>query len=204
MPKLSKAQLEARDYQRSPKTRPQHVNAATLGRLIRDIGDEVIDPKTGWTRIEAVIRRLFQEALSGKVQSTDLLLERGWGKVPATLDIDMKAEVTHVLEQTGISLEDAFKDPMLKNLLEAAGYVVEGEGRYIEYGANVASGAIPESENGTYSEESFGNGSGEFLNQIRPRPSEMDRGELLRARAEGADSVDALSEGGIEGGDEEG
>lgn len=97
---------------------PKSRDASKLAELIQSIGNETIDPTQGWTRIEAVIRRVYADALSGKTAAQDLLFNRGWGRVPLPMKIDVRAELTAVLEQSGLTLEDAANDPLLKHLLE--------------------------------------------------------------------------------------
>ena len=61
--------------------------AVTLAQHFRDIGSEIVDKATGWTRIDVAIRRLFMDAAGGKTQATELILDRGWGKVTLPIDI---------------------------------------------------------------------------------------------------------------------
>lgn len=134
---------------RGPK--PQ-ANASALGRLVREIGDEVIDRDTGWTRIEAVIRRIYQDALSGKAAQQELLLERGWGKVPASLDVDLRTEVSAMLSDSGLTPELAAQDPIMLALMQSAGYQFEDV-----YGNRNAKEPISKNEDGVDSEAGGGN-----------------------------------------------
>ena len=61
--------------------------AVTLAQHFRDIGSEIVDAATGWTRIDVAIRRLFMDAADGKSQATELILDRGWGKITLPIDI---------------------------------------------------------------------------------------------------------------------
>lgn len=92
-----------------------------LSKMIQDIGEEVVDPKLGWTRVEAVIRRLFNEAMAGKIQAAEVLLDRGWGKVPTPIDIDITGEVRKVVVGAGLSWDDISSDPILRTLVETSG-----------------------------------------------------------------------------------
>lgn len=103
--------------------------ASQIGQMIREIGGEVVDPATGWTRVEAMIRRLYVDAINGKQASAEVLLERGWGKVPAPVQIDLKAEFTAILSSAGLSLEEAMSDPILLQIGKEAGVI---EGDYVE------------------------------------------------------------------------
>jgi hypothetical protein len=92
-----------------------------LARLIQDVGDEVVDPKLGWSRLEALVRRLYNDAIAGHVSSAELLLNRGWGKVPTPVEIDVSGEVRQLVLQAGVSWDQIAKDPVLKSLLESSG-----------------------------------------------------------------------------------
>lgn len=98
--------------------------AKQLSDLIREIGEEVIDPQKGWTRLEAVVRRVYSDALSGKPAQQALLFERGWGKVPTPIQLDMRAEVLNLMESTGLTVDELSGDPVLKEIM---GKVIEGE-----------------------------------------------------------------------------
>lgn len=98
--------------------------AKQLSDLIREIGDEVIDPQKGWTRLEAVVRRVYSDALSGKAAQQALLFERGWGKVPTPVQLDMRTEVLNLMDSTGLTADELSQDPILKEIM---GKVIEGE-----------------------------------------------------------------------------
>ena len=101
-----------------------------LSELIQAIGSEVVDPATGWTRIAAVIRKLYIDAVSGKTPAAALLFERGWGKVPQPVSVDLQAEVTHIVLsalQAGVSPEEVLADPVLAKMAEDSGLVVDGK-----------------------------------------------------------------------------
>lgn len=99
--------------------------AKQLQSLIQDIGAEVIDPVQGWTRIDLVVRKLYQEASQGKVQAIDLLFNRGWGRVALPMRINVQAEMSKALDESGLSLEEAQDDPLLRFLLGAGDQIVE-------------------------------------------------------------------------------
>jgi hypothetical protein len=74
----------------NPKGRPRTGLAAA--ELVRKIGDE-IDPKSGYTNLELVIRNLFWTATSehildaaSAVRAANVLLDRGWGKPPQPIE----------------------------------------------------------------------------------------------------------------------
>jgi len=101
-----------------------------LSELIQAIGNEIVDPQTGWTRIAAVIRKLYIDAVSGKTPAAALLFERGWGKVPQPVSVDLQAEVTHIVLsalQAGVSPEEVLADPVLAKMAEDSGLVVDGK-----------------------------------------------------------------------------
>lgn len=63
----------------NPKGRPRTGLAAA--ELVRKIGDETIEGgAVRMTRIEAVLRRMYQAAFAGDVRAATTLLDRGWGK----------------------------------------------------------------------------------------------------------------------------
>lgn len=108
-----------------------------LQDLIREIGNEVVPNTEGWTRIITVIRRLYLEAANGKVAATALLLERGWGKVPTPVQMDMKAEVMQIMESTGLTRDELASDPILKELMNNA---IDADFRDADQGTNARTG----------------------------------------------------------------
>lgn len=74
------------DARRNTQGRPS-LGYAFAG-YIRDIGDEVVDRKSKQTRLEKVIRRLYDDAATGKTQAAALLFERGWGRLRPDSELD--------------------------------------------------------------------------------------------------------------------
>lgn len=104
-----------------------------LQRLIQLVGDEEIDPHSvtnHWTRIEAVVRRLYTEAMLGKTSASQLLFERGWGRVPMPVRVDFTTEMARVLDESGLTEDDIQQDPLLRQLImgPAQGHIIENEG----------------------------------------------------------------------------
>ena len=138
-----------------------------LANMIRDIGEEVIDPKLGWTRVEALIRRLYNEAMAGKIQAAELLLDRGWGKIPTPVDVDISGEVRKLTINAGISWDVISSDPLLKQLIELSGVTPDEavllEGEYAELGS--AGPSLSESESGANSSQDRGDSGSESDNR---------------------------------------
>lgn len=101
--------------------------AHQLQELIQQIGSEQIDPQTGWTRIEAVVRKVYAEAMHGKINAMELLFNRGWGRVAMPVKINIQAELSRALEESGLTNEEAQHDPLLKFLLGSGDQIVENE-----------------------------------------------------------------------------
>ena len=99
--------------------------AVTIGQHVRDIGDEVIDERTQWTRIDAVIRRLYADAISGKHQHAEIILERGWGKVPQPVQLDVTEELRRLMQEANLTPTDIATDPALSMLFGMAGVKVD-------------------------------------------------------------------------------
>lgn len=62
----------------------------SLAQLVKDIGEETIKNSDGtinMSRLEIAIRRHWTDAMQGDRNKLELLLERGWGKVPSQLDM---------------------------------------------------------------------------------------------------------------------
>lgn len=57
----------------------------TLADHVRQIGSELVDDE--WTRLDLVVRSLYAEASAGKPQAAQIVLDRGWGKVPLAVDV---------------------------------------------------------------------------------------------------------------------
>ena len=98
-----------------------------LSDLIMAIGNEVIDINTGWTRMTALVRRLYADGLSGKHEATKILLERAYGKVPKPIQLSVRTEILSIISQQGLTLADAAQDPILAELLKAQGLLLDGE-----------------------------------------------------------------------------
>jgi len=77
--------------------------AVTLAQHFRDIGSEIVDKATGWTRIDLAIRRLFMDAAGGKSQATELILDRGWGKVMQPVELTWLDKA----RSAGMNIEEA-------------------------------------------------------------------------------------------------
>jgi len=101
--------------------------AHVLQELIQQIGSEVIDPVKGWSRIQVVVRKLYLEAASGKISAMELLFNRGWGRVPMPVKMSIQAELHQALESSGLSLEEAQDDPLLRFLLSSSQLVENNE-----------------------------------------------------------------------------
>ena len=64
----------------NPKGRPPV--GKSIAELVRTIGNEVLDEQRNWTRIDVLLRKLYQDANNGKHAAAQIILDRGWGNVP--------------------------------------------------------------------------------------------------------------------------
>jgi len=137
---------------RTPKRNEKRV----LAKLIKDIGDEVVDPEIGWTRMESVIRRLYNTAIGGSVPAAELLMERGWGKVATPIEVDVSGEVRNLVISAGLTWAQISADPVLRELLESSGITADElmllEAPKYDGREDVIEGAFTESEVGPDSE----------------------------------------------------
>jgi hypothetical protein len=122
--KVAKARENVQSYRES------------LAQHVRQIGNEELEIRGAdgqiqkWKRIDAVVRRLYSDAISGKVAATELIFERGWGKVAAPVQIDLKAEFSQIVQSSGLSWQEIIRDPVMMQIAQAAGMeVVDGEAR---------------------------------------------------------------------------
>lgn len=99
-----------------------------LAEIIRAIGSEQIDPQTGWTRVAVVVRRLYSEAMSGKVDAAKLLFERGWGLMPKPIQVSVRAEIVQHIQEAGLTLAQAWQDPVMREVMETNGLTVDERG----------------------------------------------------------------------------
>lgn len=106
----------------------------SLANHVRAIGQEEIEVRgpdgqpQKWTRIDAVVRRMYADAIGGKTAAQELIFERGWGKVAAPVQIDLKAEFTQIVRESGLRWEEVLKDPILAAIAKSAGVeVIEGQ-----------------------------------------------------------------------------
>jgi len=107
----------------NPKGRPPV--GKSLAEMIRAVADEPSD--AGVSRLDAVIRRLFRDAESGRHAATALLLERGWGKVPLVVESwqDKWIGALKNGEVTPEVAEEILGDDLARQLFAAAGIVVK-------------------------------------------------------------------------------
>lgn len=90
----------------------------TLSDTVRRIGNE-IDEKTGLTRLESLLRRLYQDARNGKVAAAALILERGWGKTPIFMELNWREEARQLIASgrlTLAGLKAEFGDTLAESL----------------------------------------------------------------------------------------
>lgn len=109
---------------------PRRLLALSLGALVRAVGmeiDEAIsdarmttDPAEQQTRIETVIRAQYAKAKTS-TPAAIWITERGWGRVPFETDINWEREIENLAHELGIPPEEWRTDPILAQLLNAAG-----------------------------------------------------------------------------------
>lgn len=93
-----------------------------LSALIREVGDEVVEGSGKyWTRIEAAVRSQYAKALQGDTAAFKELTERGWGKVPTPVEIDVTTRIQQLTLEARFDYSEIMKDPILRELLEASG-----------------------------------------------------------------------------------
>jgi hypothetical protein len=73
---------------RNPKGRPP--SGDSLAEMVRMIGDEFQDRKTKKSRMELVIRKAWEQAERGDDKARQFLADRGWGKVPQSVELDWR------------------------------------------------------------------------------------------------------------------
>ncbi len=106
------------DARRNTNGRPS-LGYAFAG-YVRNIGDEVVDRKSKLTRLEKVIRRLYDDAAAGKTQAAALLFERGWGRLRPDSELDEWQLIDDCLaakQQLEESGADWQSDPYLSRLM---------------------------------------------------------------------------------------
>lgn len=102
-------------------TQTRQLNS-TVSRVIREIGEEQIEGSgRDWTRLEALVRSLYADALSGKTAAAELLLERGWGKVPTPIEINVEQQIQKMVLEVGLTLEDVQNDPVIAEIVASSG-----------------------------------------------------------------------------------
>ncbi len=88
----------------NPKGRPPV--GKSLAEVVRRIGEEPLTVGgQQWTRLEAVIRRLYQDAIAGKERSAELLFDRGFGRAVQPI-ADWREEA----EKAGLRPGDVFEE----------------------------------------------------------------------------------------------
>lgn len=106
-------------------------NHQILSAMIREILAEPIEGRgpdgkpLGWTRGEAVIRSMIQEAIGGSHQAAELLWEHGYGKVATPVELAVDVQIQKMAIEMKLDRETVLADPMLRQLLEDAGVPLE-------------------------------------------------------------------------------
>lgn len=98
----------------------------SLGQLVRDVGEEPVDPKApeSVSRLQASIRGLFEQAKRGNANAAKLLFDRGWGPLPE-VKVDLGKELLDTMEELGLSYADVASDPLTVELFRLAGVDVD-------------------------------------------------------------------------------
>ena len=98
-----------------------------LAALFRQIGEEIIEGSgVEMTRVEALVRVLYRDAFEkGDKKAIEMILERGWGKVPTPIEVDARGKIQDMIETSGVPLEVIARDPTARSLAEAAGYTFD-------------------------------------------------------------------------------
>lgn len=93
----------------------------TIAQHIRNIGSELIDVKDErLTRLDAAIRRAFEDARRGKTAALTELLNRGWGKPVQPIVDETELLKLEVLKQ-GLNVATLNDDPTLRAILALFG-----------------------------------------------------------------------------------
>ena len=104
---------------------PKKTRRLSLAQEFRKVGDEVVG-EDGMTRLHSMIRALYAEAIMGKTSAAEIILERAYGKVPVPIQMDLRTEVTGLLRESGLTLEEARADPLLWEIIQSAS-IIEGD-----------------------------------------------------------------------------
>lgn len=103
----------------NPRGRPPLFHS--LAGIVRNVGKEIADQRTGLTRLEKVIRRLYTDAGNGRTQAAALLFERGWGRVRFDDELSSEETLAQLKDAMKKLLEEGnnpFDDPLLASVAE--------------------------------------------------------------------------------------
>jgi len=91
-----------------------------LSLFARQIGYEIVKSKDGMSemsRLELVLRKAWHDAALGDYHARNFIIERGWGKVPLQLDLNVSEQLQRKAEELGIDWQ---QDPALASVVAAA------------------------------------------------------------------------------------
>lgn len=104
-------------------SRKAGLSRADLAKLFRQIGEEIQEGTEDMPRVEALIRDTYRAAFSGDAKARDMVFERGWGKVPTPVEVDVRGHIQDTIETSGVPIDVIARDPLARSLAESAGYV---------------------------------------------------------------------------------
>jgi hypothetical protein len=114
--------------------------APRIPDLLRRIGDETVLFKDGTkiTKLEAVMRKVYQEAIAGRSWAVQLLAERIDGKVPLNIKADKGSSPLCIVldagviepQGTGDAEEDRFEEA--KDITDEAETITEADAGMVE------------------------------------------------------------------------
>lgn len=104
----------------NPKGRPPA--ALSLANLIRTIGEEKVNGDM--TRVEAMIRQIYQDAIEGSESARNMLMDRGWGTlVQKTQSLNLSTQLPNLAKEMNIDEQTIRADPLLLAVFTASGVI---------------------------------------------------------------------------------
>ena len=160
------------------------LSRADLARLFRQIGEEIHEGTEDMPRVEALIREIYRDAFTGDKDARQTVFERGWGKVPTPVEVDVRGHIQDTIETSGVPIDVIARDPLARSLAESAGYVFSSPTAIPAPAEQSSGGPEPETDGGPVPAASSAAGGSDPVNPVGGRRGELDTATLLDTRSE--------------------
>lgn len=113
-------QFKKGDPRINRKGRPK--KGQSIADKFQDAMDEILDPATGYTKLDSIIDAILKKALQGNLDASEYAIARGYGKM---IDRVENTNVNQNYDFTNLSLDERLK--LLEQLRNARATIVPSD-----------------------------------------------------------------------------